>query len=228
MTYALSLILWATITQTSTQPAPMPTDAPVAVPATVVVQYAPGDTERALRTQIDEARDQLAKVKEESGRADNALAALLLSDHPETVGLPRRGLRHVRYGPREIQIDVYGSMRKDEPMVAVIVNLKNPRGEKTWEPTEAWVMAPYNPNTFARHGLPIPWYPPMPAAVRSAPQRILPGQSARIAVVFDKTDLESADEPVRIGLQRDGELELEFELALSDVQPTREGRGIGP
>ena len=150
MTYALSLIFWMATAQTAGQPVVVP----AAVPATASAQHVPSDSERALRAQLDEARDQLAKMKEESGMPDNAVAVLLLSDRPQLAPLRLLGSRHVQYGPREVQIDVYGSKRKGETMVAVVVNLENPRGQKTWEPAEAWVRAPFGPKTFAAFGLP--------------------------------------------------------------------------
>ena len=225
MTHALSLILLMATAQTAGQPAPVPTTAPVAVPAPVIVQYVPSDNERALRAQLDEARDQLARMKEESGLPDNAVAALLVSGRPELASLRPLGSRYADSVTRHVRIEVYGSTRKDETMVAVVVNLKNPRDEKAWEPTEAWVRVPFGPRTFAAFGLPAPWYPPKSVAVRSAPTRILPGQSARIVVVFDKTDLESADGPIRIGLQRDGKPEFEFVLLPSDFQPSSQSEG---
>ena len=99
MTYALSLILWMATAQTADRPATAPT--------TVVVQSVPSDTERTLRAQLeealarlDEARDQLAKVRAESGMADNAVAALLLSDRPDLASLRRFSGRYVPNGVR--------------------------------------------------------------------------------------------------------------------------------
>lgn len=231
MTYALSLILWMATAQASAQP----TVAPVIVPATAIIQCVPSDTERALRAQVDEARGQLeearaqldeareraAKLEAESGMADNAVAALLLSDRPELASLRLRGSRFIYGGAGKAQIDIYVPARKDVKMVAVVVNLRNRRDEKTWEPTKAWLTGPIGPKLYTQFHL----LPPMPIAVRSAPQRILPGQSARIVVVFDKTDLEATDEPVRIGIQRDDVSELEFELTPPDLQPTSETGG---
>jgi hypothetical protein len=219
MTYALSLILWMATAQTATQP------------SRVSIRH-PSNEERALRAQLDEARsqldtarEQLAKLEAESGMPDNAVAALLLSDRPDLAPLQRKGSRHVSSERRQARIDVYSSVDGDQTMVAVVVNLKNPRGQKPWEPTEAWVSAPFGPRTFAGFGLRAPWYPPVPVAVRSSPQRILPGQPARIVVVFDKADFEVADGPFKIGLQRDGKAEFEFELLPSDLQPTSEAGG---
>lgn len=217
MTYALSLFLWMATAQTADKPAP------------AVVQHIPSERERALRAQLDEARaqldearDRLAKVEAESGLADNAVAALLLSDHPELAALRPVNSRYVHSDYRRAWIDVFASTGGEKTMVAVVVKLKNPRDQATWQPTEAWVSVPSGPTTFIAAGHFPPWFPPKPVAVRSAPQHVVPGQSARIVVVFDKTDLEFAYGPVRVGLQRDGKTEFQFELWPSEVQPTLE------
>jgi len=232
MACALSLILWMTTAQTAghpaTQPAPAaaPTPAPVAVPATVVVQSVPNDSELALRAQLeevrarlDEARDQIAKLKAESGLADNAIAALLLSDHPELATLRRWTLRYVRNGTRAAEIGVYASKDRGDTMVAVIVALRNPRDQKTWEPTKAWVSTPFGLKSLALRLRPVP------AAVRSAPQRILPGQSARIAVVFDKADFDFIDGPFKVRIERDDQSAFEFVLEPSDFPSTSATEG---
>jgi len=102
-------------------------------------------------------------------------------------------------------------------MVAVLVDLKNPRDEMLWVPMEAQVKTPFGPATMATFNLPVRWLPPTPATLRSAPQRILPGQSARIVVVFDTADIERAGGPLTIVLLRDGKPDFEFVLQPSEA-----------
>ena len=217
MTYAL-LLLWTATAQTADRS----TAAPATAPA-IVVQCASSGDDRTLRAQLDEVRAQLTTAKEESRMPDHAVATLLVSDHPELTSLWRTNKRHADRGIHKATIDVFVSPRPDETMVAVVVNLKNPRDEKTWEPKEAWIKTPFAPKTMAAFDLPVRWLPPTPAAVRSVPQRILPGQSARIAVVFDRTDVDLAGGPVVIELLRDGEWEFEVELKSSDLLAMSKG-----
>lgn len=210
MTYALSLIVWMATAQTAGHSGTVP----AAQPAAVVVPYVVSDNERTLRAQLEETRAQLAKQKAESGLADNALAALLLSDHPELATLRRWTLRYTRNGTRAAEIGVYASKNRLDTLVAVIVTMRNPRDQKTWEPTKAWVSPPSGLRSLV-------WrLRPLPAAVRSAPQVILPGQSGRIVVVFDKADFDFMDGPFKVQIERDDQSAFEFVLKPSDF-PSR-------
>jgi hypothetical protein len=92
-------------------------------------------------------------------------------------------------------------------MAAVVLTLRNPREMPTWEPKDAFISAP-----AYLGGLPVP------VAVRSSPERILPGQTARVALVFDLLDV-NLDEPYsNLTLFRDGKWEMQFELHPSDFQ----------
>jgi predicted Ser/Thr protein kinase len=188
--------------------------ATASMPAPMSV-HSSGADGRAQNAQLEAMRDRLARLEEQAAMPDHAVAALLMSDRPGLTSLVRVGNRPADRGVRHAQIDVYVSSREDETMVAVVVSLKNPRDAATWEPTEAVVKI--EPPAMRRDGEPAQWGRPIPAAVRSVPQRILPGQSARIAVVFDKTDVALARGPVTVELQRDGKGEFEFALTPADL-----------
>ncbi len=227
------LILWMTTAQANAQaekPVATPPAAPATTPATGVVQCAPSDCERALRAQLDEARSQLdqtrsqldgarselaeakeqvAKLKEEAGMPDHAVAALLVSDRPDLAPLKRvmrrpvsgAGMRRIR----AVQAEVYVSPDRHVTMAAVVLTTRNPREAPTWEPTEGLLMT----SSFWRD-------PPVPVAVRSSPERIRPGETARIAVVFDLRDVRLDDAYATVALFRDGKWEMESELQISD------------
>jgi hypothetical protein len=235
MPYAFSLILWMAIAQTAGQPATQsaptaalaaaPAAAPTAAPAAVVVQCPPGDAERALQDQLDEvrgrldealrdaaeAKEQLAKLKEEAGMPDHAVAALLVSENPELAPL-RRVIRKVVAGAgmrriRDVQADVYVSDDPHVTMAAVVLTTRNPREAPTWEPTEGLLRTPSY------------WQdPPVPVAVHSSPERIRPGETARIALVFDRLDVNLDESYATLALLRDGKWEMEIELEPSDFQ----------
>jgi hypothetical protein len=219
MTYALSVILWMTIAQADA--------------GTEVVQSPPSDAERALRAQLEEARAQLdeahgqlgetrrklaeakaqaAKLKEESSMPDHATAALLVSDRADLAWLRWIGRRHVtgtgRWQIRRVQVDVYGSPHAGETMTAVMLTVRNPREAPTWEPKEAFFRPPF----YRREE------PPVPVAVRSSPERIRPGETARIVVVFDRVDVDFSPSYATLALLRDGEPEMSIELVPSDFQ----------
>jgi len=212
MPYALSLILWMATAQTAAAPAAVPT----ATPATMVVQSTPSDSERALRAQLDEARrtlaeanEQLAKLKEAASMPDHAVAVLLVSDHPDLAQLQRVTWRSTagagQWRIRDAELEVYVSPDGDETMTAVVLTLRNPREMPTWEPKEAFISAP----SYLRG-------PPVPVAVRSSPERILPGQKARVALVFDRLDVDLDEPYTNLALFRDGKWEMEIELHPSD------------
>jgi len=228
MTYALSLILWMATAQTAGQPATVPATqpAPAATPAAMIVQCTPSDSERALRAQLDEARgqldgakEQLAKLKEEASMPDHAVAALLVSDHPDLALLERFSRRHtVGAGMgrlREVDAEVYLSPHTDETMTAVVLTLRNPREAPAWEPKEAIIRTPSSYRD-----------PPVPVALRSSPERIRPGETARIALVFDRLDLR-LDDYASLALFRDGKWEMEIELRPSDFQVASANSGGG-
>ena len=224
MTYALSLILWMATAQTAGEPAAAPAAPPASTPAAAVVQCPPSEAERMLRAQLDEARGQLkaarrevaderkrsARLKEQSSMPDHAVAALLVSDHPDLAPLKRMGSRstsaagqgRIRYG----QLEIYASPHTDETMTAVVLTVRNPREAPTWEPKEAIMRTP----SFYRDQ-------PVPVALRSSPERIRPGETARIALVFDRLDLRP-DDYASLALYRDGKWEMEIELGPSDLQ----------
>ncbi len=77
----------------------------------------------------------------------------------------------------------------------------------TWEPKEAFIRTP----SYWRD-------PPVPVAVRSSPERIRPGETARIAVVFDLQDLRLDEPYATLTLLRDGKLEMESELQIAYFQ----------
>jgi len=83
---------------------------------------------------------------------DHAVAALLLSDRPELTSLVRVATRAANRGIRRAQLDVYLTPHQGETMVAVVVDLKNPRDEETWEPREAQVKTapPLHPATVRK------------------------------------------------------------------------------
>jgi hypothetical protein len=210
MTYALSLLLWMATAQTAAQPAP--------VPAAAGVQCPPSDGERALRAQLDEARrrlteaeEQVAKLKDEASMPDHAVAALLVSDHPDLAPLERFSWRNIagagRWRIRRGELDVYVSRHTDETMTAVVLTLRNPPEAPTWEPKEASIT-----------GSPFPGDPPVPVAVQSSPERIRPGQTARIALVFDRLDVDFSRSYATLALLRDGDLEMYLELRPSDFE----------
>jgi hypothetical protein len=74
-------------------------------------------------------------------------------------------------------------------------------------------------------GRPVRRLPAVPVAVRSNPRRIAPGQSARIALVFDKTDIDLDHGPVTVELFREGKWEFELALLPSDVEPPSKSEG---
>jgi len=194
-------------------------DAGTAPAPTVVVQCPPSDDERALKAQLNEARGRLAKAKEESGMPDHAVAALLASDRPDLAALVVFKRRHIlgsgKGRVRVVEAEVYMSPHPDETMTAVVVTLRNPREAPTWEPKEASIRAHFGGN------------PPVPVALHSVPQRILPGQTARIALVFDRLDVKLEESPATLALLRDGKWEMEIELHPSDVQVASAQPGDG-
>jgi hypothetical protein len=203
MTYAI-LLLWTATAQTADPPLA------AAVAPTVVVHCPPSDDERALKTQLNEARARLAKAKEESNMPDHAVAALLVSDHPELAALEMVNRRHAagsgRGRIRHVSVEVYVSPHIDETMTAVVVTLRNPREASTWEPKEARIRPQFRQD------------PVVPVALRSVPQRIAPGQTARIALVFDRLDVDLDKSPVMLALLRDGKWEMELELRPADFR----------
>jgi hypothetical protein len=222
-------------------PAPQPAQAatPPAALATVVVQCPPTDCERALRTQLDEARSQLkeargqldqtrgqldqarrkaaeakeqvAKLEEAAGMPDHAVAALLLSDRPALAPLRSIGLRPAAPAGRGrvpcVQAEVYLSPHPHETMAAVVLTTRNPREAPTWEPKEAFITAP----AYSGH-------PSVPVALRSSPERIRPGETAQIALVFDLADVEWYEDYITLALFRDGKWEMDTEFKTSDFQ----------
>jgi hypothetical protein len=189
----------------------------------VVVQCPPGDAERELRAQLDEARGQLdeargqlkgarreaadakgrlAKLKEEASMPENAVAALLVSDHPEMARLQlvqrRAATGAGQWRIRHAQLDVYVSDHPDATMAAVVLTMRNPREMPTWEPREAFLSAP---SYFPRD-------PPVPVAVRSSPERIRPGEKARVVLVFDLLDVDLDRPYSSLALFRNGKWEM--------------------
>jgi len=159
-------------------------------------------------------RSRLVKAMDESNMPDHAVAALLVSDRADLTSFVRSTSRRADSGVRKAAIEVFVSPDEDEPMVAVVMNMKNPRDAASWEPTEARVKAQRAP---AAMGEPVLSGRPVPAAVRSIPARIVPGQSARIAVVFQRNDVGLDTEPVDIEILREGKWEFELTLQPSDL-----------
>ncbi len=62
--------------------------------------------------------------------------------------------------------------------------------------------------------------PAVPVAVRSSPERIRPGETARIALVFNLADVEWYDDYIHLALFRNGKWEMEAELRSSEFQVT--------
>ena len=52
---------------------------------------------------------------------------------------------------------------------------------------------------------------------------ILPGQTAQIALVFDRTDIDLDGGPVTVELFREGKWAFEFELRPDDIRPAKTG-----
>jgi len=190
-------------------------------PATLIVQCPapPIGEDRELRAQLDAARSQLAKAKDEASMPEHLVAALLVSERPELASLVRTITRHVGRGIHTAMIDVYGSPRPGDPIVAVVLTLKNPRGNPAWKPAEGQVTI--QPAVLHESLRPVParWHPPLPVAVRSRPARILPGQTAQIALVLDRTDFNLDGRPVMVQLFREGKWVFEFELTPDDLSP---------
>lgn len=188
------------------------TSSTIAAPApTVIVQCPqPDGDEKTLRAQLNEARRRLAKAKEESDMPEHAVAALLVSDHPELAALQVFTRRHIVAAGqgrlRDVKVVVYVSPRPDETMTAVVVTLRNPREAPTWEPKEARITAQFRRDRT------------VPVALRSVPQRIPPGQTARIALVFDRLDVNLDESPATLALLRHGKWEMEIVLHPSDVE----------
>lgn len=197
---ALALATAAGAQERPSRAAPSPTSEVIQCPSVNSVSAADA---RAIET----AREQLAKAREEAGMPDHAIAALLVSDRPELAALFRTSSRSEKRGPIRADMDVFLSMYESETMVAVVLRVKNPRARETWEPREAWVKT--GPPQRER----------VPAAVRSNPQRIAPGETARIAIVFDKADVGLDAKPVTIELLRGATWEVAFDLAPEDVRP---------
>jgi hypothetical protein len=108
-------------------------------------------------------------------------------------------------------------------MTAVVLTLKNLREDPAWEPSEAQVkIEPAVLHESARP-MPVRWHSPVPVAVRSRPARILPGQTAQIALVFDRTDIDLDGGPVTVELFREGKWAFEFELRPDDIRPAKTG-----
>lgn len=99
--------------------------------------------------------------------------------------------------------------------------MQRSRDELAWEPTEARVKVEAQPTQ--RMGEPVRWGAAIPAAVRSVPARFVPGQSGRIAVVFDKNDVGLDTGPVVVEILREGRWEFEFTLQPADLLASTEG-----
>lgn len=211
MTFAL-VLLWAATAQTEGPAATPP-------PAVVVLQCPPQSCDDSkLKEELEDARRQLAGARDAAGMPDHAVAALLVSDRPDLASLKRAVIRRADQGTRKATIAVYVSPRPEETMVAILMTLKNSREDPAWEPREAWVKVEPPPYRWEDFGKPVRWGPNIPAAVRSNPQRIAPGQSAQIALVFDRADVGLDKGPVVVELLRSGQWEFAFELQPSDVQ----------
>jgi len=194
---------------------PAAQSAPLAPIALVAATHRGEKDWRALEAQLEALRDQLTKVKDEAKMPDHAVAALMVSDHPELASLIRLGRRRADHGGRKATIEIFDSDAQGESMVAVVLTIKNPRDAVAWEPTEARVKVESQPTR--RLGEFVRWGATIPAAVRSVPVRIIPGQVGRIVVVFDKNDVGLVTCPVVVELLREGKWEFEFTLQPSDL-----------
>jgi len=68
------------------------------------------------------------------------------------AALVRVHTRRADRGVRKAKIEIYLSPRDGETMVAVVLDLKNPRNERPWEPREAQVKIPRRDSSRATCG----------------------------------------------------------------------------